>query len=156
MIDRRHARILALQALCQLDAQGEAFLPELDAFLKDEKPPQGVVEFARALSTKSWSRREEIDTCIRQTAENWELRRMATVDRNVLRVAVGEMMMNPETPANVIVNEAVDIAKEFGSRESGGFINGVLDGIVRALRPGAPARSAAQDVAEEHSTPAVP
>lgn len=153
MNERRHARVLALQSLCQLDAQGDGFLTELDGFLRDEKPPAGVIDFARALTKDTWSRREEIDDRIRQTAENWELRRMAAVDRNVLRAAVGELLAHPETPANVIVNEAVDIAKEFGSRESGGFINGVLDGIVRALRPGAAAKPSGDEAPAESTSP---
>ncbi len=155
VMDRRQARVLALQVLCQLDAQGDGFLSELDAFLKDEAPPQNVVDFARALSTRTWKRREEIDERIRQTAENWELRRMAAVDRNVLRAAVGELVLHPETPANVIVNEAVEIAKEYGSRESGGFINGVLDAIVRNLRPPAAQGADSQEAGQrEPSTPA--
>ena len=77
----------------------------------------------------------KIDQMIEQYTENWALERMAAVDRNILRVAVYEMLWTDEAPGKVVINEAIEIAKKFGTKESGRFINGVLDRIHKELRP---------------------
>ena len=82
------------------------------------------------------ARREEIDALIRAGSEHWRLERMAAIDRNVLRLALFELLDGPETPAAVILDEAVELAKEFGGEESGAFVNGVADGIRRRLDRG--------------------
>jgi N utilization substance protein B len=75
------------------------------------------------------------DDLIRQYAEHWALERMAVVDRNILRLAVYEMLWGGDVPTKVIINEAIEIAKKFGTRESSRFINGILDRVHRELRP---------------------
>ena len=122
----RESRILAMQALCQFEAHGDAFLAELDAFLRDESPPEEVFTYARGLAAEGW---KTIDALIDQTAEHWSVKRMAIVDRNILRMAVSELRLNPDLSVKIVINEAVDIAKAFGAAESGGFINGILDAI---------------------------
>jgi len=76
-----------------------------------------------------------IDRHIGQVTEHWDLDRMAVVDRNILRLAVYELLWEPEVPAKVAINEAIEIAKKFGTRESGRFINGILDRVSKELRP---------------------
>lgn len=131
MVDRHHARILAMQALCQLEVLDADFLSELDAFLSDENPPRAVQDYARALVEAARTDRAAIDAAIGAAAENWDVKRMAPVDRNMLRVAVCELRHRPEVPPRVVVTEAIEIGKSFGTAESGGFINGVLDAILR-------------------------
>jgi N utilization substance protein B len=72
---------------------------------------------------------EELDALIRQYSEHWRLERMAAVDRNLLRLALYELLHQPAIPAKVVINEAVELAKRYGSEESGSFINGILDRI---------------------------
>jgi N utilization substance protein B len=72
---------------------------------------------------------EELDKLIRQHSEHWRLERMAAVDRNLLRLALYELLHVPEVPAKVVINEAVELAKKYGSEESGSFINGILDRV---------------------------
>ena len=134
MVNRRQARILAMQALCQFDALGEDFMPQLDDFLGDEQPPQAVRAYARQLFRNAQAHRASIDEHIQAAARHWELSRMTTVDRNILRTAVCGLLHGPGVPAKVVISEAVEIAKEFGAVESPGFVNGVLDAIKETSR----------------------
>jgi N utilization substance protein B len=77
----------------------------------------------------------EIDEILSRSAENWKIGRMARTDRSVLRIATWELLREKETPSKVILDEAVEIAKRFGSADSGAFVNGVLDRVLRDLRP---------------------
>jgi len=92
-----------------------------------------VVEFARQLVMNTVEHVEQIDEFIRRHAEHWRLDRMATVDRNILRLAVQEFLYDKETPKTVVINEAIEIARRFSAQESPQFINGVLDSIKKEL-----------------------
>ncbi len=81
-----------------------------------------------------WSHLEEVDRLITSAAANWRIERMALVDRNILRLGAYEICYSPDVPFVVAINEAVDLAKRFGSDESGGFINGILDKISEITR----------------------
>ncbi|MCB9853684.1 MAG: transcription antitermination factor NusB [Phycisphaerales bacterium] len=131
MIDRHQARILALQSLCQFEVLGADFLAQLDDFLADEKPDAPVREYARRLVLETRDRMPELDAALQTVADNWDLKRMAPVDRNILRVAACEMKTQPNIPAKVAITEAVEIAKAFGTAESPGFINGILDAVLK-------------------------
>jgi N utilization substance protein B len=93
-----------------------------------------VKRFARALALGYESAAQEIDDRIRAAAANWSLERMASIDRNLLRVALAELLGFPETDARVVIDEAVSIANRFGTDQSGRFVNGILDRIARELR----------------------
>jgi transcription antitermination protein NusB len=143
MPNRRNARILAMQSLCQLDVLADDFLPQLDGFLAEECTDREMRNYARSLALDAWQRRDELDAAIQAVAEHWDLHRMTTVDRNVLRVAVCEMLHRPEIPARVAINEAVEIGKTFGTADSAGFINGILDAVLKRQTPaGSPAADA--------------
>jgi N utilization substance protein B len=129
MSTRRESRILAMQALCQFEAHGDAFMDDLDAFLRDESPPEEVFTYARSLAAEGWKEHDAIDARIEAISEHWSVKRMAIVDRNILRMAVCELQQHTDVPPKVVINEAVEIAKAFGAAESGGFINGILDAI---------------------------
>lgn len=120
-----------MQALCLFESMGDDFATQLNEFLSDESPPADVQTYARKLVLDVRTDRVAIDECIQQSAENWEVRRMAPVDRNVIRVAVCEIMHRPEVPPRSAVNEAIEIGKSFGTKESPSFINGVLDAILK-------------------------
>ncbi len=86
---------------------------------------------AQSLLKGTLERRDEIDELIRGQADNWRLERMPAVDRNILRLAVYEMLYDPDTPQLVAVDEAIDLAKRFGSEQSSRFVNGLLDGLLK-------------------------
>lgn len=133
---RRKARELALQLLYQMDVQGEEH-PEAhldDFWLRHPVDPEAR-EFAESLVRGTKRHEAEIDELISRYAENWELERMAVVDRNILRMSVYELLWSPEVPPKVAINEAIEIAKKFGTKESSRFINGILDRVHKELRP---------------------
>ena len=126
---RRRARTLAMQVLYQLDVHGEEFLREVDHFLLENEPDAQVREYARQLVKDAWSNREWIDDMIRQVCEGWDFSRIGAVERAILRLAVCEMLIRSEPPARVAMDEAIELAKTFGDRDSPAFINGLLDAV---------------------------
>ncbi|MHC4591559.1 MAG: transcription antitermination factor NusB [Planctomycetota bacterium] len=122
------ARELALQALYQHDLLGELPEGKLRAFCQENARPE-VAEVALHLVEGCIARQDALDEIIRQTAENWELERMATSDRNILRLGVYELLFRKETPPKVAINEAIELAKKYSTENSPTFVNGVLDRI---------------------------
>lgn len=98
--------------------------------------PEGARAFAKELVTGVAQHREEIDALLAAHATHWRIERMATVDRNVLRLAIWELVWNA-TPASVAIDEAIELARRFGGDRSPAFVNGVLDAVSRSLSPGA-------------------
>ncbi|UCF29835.1 MAG: transcription antitermination factor NusB [bacterium] len=131
---RRRAREAALQTLYRLDINPCDPQVALDELEGGRERHESQAEFARDLVMGAFERMEEIDGHIREAALKWNISRMAVVDRNVLRLATYEMLAYPETPARVIINEAIEMAKGFGGEESGTFVNGVLDRIRHNLK----------------------
>ncbi len=133
---RRKAREAALQFLYQLDLRGESdAAASSEEFWSRHAMDADGRAFADELVQGTKRREAEIDGMIVRFAEHWDLERMAVVDRNILRLGVYEMLWHPEVPAKVTINEAIEIAKKFGTRESSRFINGMLDRIHKELRP---------------------
>ena len=131
---RRKAREYALQMLFQWDITHDTSDQVVATFfqnLPDEST--ATVDFARQLVTGTVDHVEQIDEIIRRHAEHWRLDRMATVDRNLLRLAIYEFLYGKETPKTVVINEAIEIARRFSAQESPQFINGVLDSIKKEL-----------------------
>ena len=145
MTTRRAARELALQALYQLDLRNdtEASL-SLAGFWAHFDPEGEDTGFARELVEGVLADRVRIDTLIEATAKHWRLPRLAKVDLNLLRVATFELSGRPEIPASVTINEAIEIARRFGSVESAAFVNGVLDQIATTLGVKEPKRPEAE------------
>ncbi|HEX5137155.1 MAG TPA: transcription antitermination factor NusB [Planctomycetota bacterium] len=132
MRKRTRGRELALQLLYMVDARGDEALLGVDEFLREEAPDETEAhEFARELLSGTLDHQEEIDKAISAAAQNWNLRRMALVDRNILRMAVFEMLFAKDIPAKVSINEAIEMGKRFSTQQSGAFINGILDRIRR-------------------------
>ena len=133
---RRKAREVALQFLYQLDLSGEGGPGgSEDEFWSRHPVDVEARAFADSLVRGTKENQEKIDSLIGQFTEHWDLDRMAVVDRNILRAAVYELLWHPDIPPKVAINEAIEIAKKFGTADSSRFINGVLDRIARELRP---------------------
>jgi N utilization substance protein B len=141
---RRTAREMALQMLYQRDVGASDLAQIFHAFDLGEHLATGgdparqrrrleeAFGFARRLVRGAAEHQDEIDELIARQADNWRLERMPIVDRNVLRLAVYEMLYSDETPELVVVDEAIELAKKYGSEQSGRFINGLLDGLLKA------------------------
>lgn len=93
-----------------------------------------ALSYGRRLVEETLAHREEIDELIEEQARNWRLERMSVVDRNILRLAVYELLFEHDVPELVVIDEAIELAKTFGSDESGSFVNGVLDGLLKSDR----------------------
>lgn len=132
MKKRTRARELALQALYQLDIQGDEFTSFVADFLKAEEPDEETVEFALGLVRGVVTERDEVDARISAVAQNWDISRMAVIDRNVLRMATFELLFRDEIPPKVSINEAIELGKRYSTKNSGAFINGILDRIKTA------------------------
>jgi N utilization substance protein B len=128
---RRKARELALQMLFQHDMAGNPPDMIVGTFEDLQKSKPNTREFAERIFRGTVDHIGEIDEMIQAQAENWRLSRMAVVDRNIIRMSVYEFMHEDDTPKLVIIDEAVEIAKKFGTQKSSQFINGILDGILK-------------------------
>ncbi|MCU0587215.1 MAG: transcription antitermination factor NusB [Syntrophobacteraceae bacterium] len=127
---RRLSREVALKILYQIDMTGAAPADVLPVYYEHFDAPPAVRPFAEHLVLGVCSHRGEIDERIVSASEHWRLERMPVVDRNVLRIAVFEMLYCPDIPPKVSINEAIDLAKSYGSEDSGAFINGILDKVL--------------------------
>ena len=132
---RRQAREAALQVLFAADARGDlttgALEPLFEQVLQEFSLPPRARERARALVDGVAQNLKAIDERIERASDRWRLSRLARVDRNVLRVASYELLFEPETPPEVVIDEAVEIARRFASESSPAFVNGVLDAVAR-------------------------
>jgi N utilization substance protein B len=133
MGSRRKARELALQMLYQWELGKHSPEHIVATFLVPQQVDADVESFARSLFEGAVCAREELDQRVREHAEHWRLERMAAVDRNILRLALYELLHHPETPPAVVINEALEIARRFSDKDSVDFVNGVLDAIRKAL-----------------------
>jgi N utilization substance protein B len=128
---RRRARELALQLLYQHEHRGA----ELDAMQADfdewTSATDSVRSFADRLLRGTLEHLEELDDELGRQTAHWRLERLAAVDRNILRLAMYELIYESDTPPAVVIDEAIEIAKRFGAEDSGRFVNGVLDGFVK-------------------------
>jgi N utilization substance protein B len=133
---RTKARERALQALYQIDVASTDLDEALSRFWRSFEPVEREVrEMAEALVRGVAEHRRAIDDAIEAVSTNWRLDRMAKVDRNVLRLAVHELLHRPDVPVKVAINEAIELGKKYGSESSGAFVNGVLDKMASGLPP---------------------
>jgi N utilization substance protein B len=130
---RRVARECALQMLYEYDIGRIPTEEILSSYWSMNEQPEKVREFANLLFQGCVARLKQIDGLIQQHVQNWRLSRMAAVDRNVLRLAVFELISPGKTPATVVINEALEIVKKFSTLESAQFVNGVLDSVRKDL-----------------------
>jgi N utilization substance protein B len=134
---RRKAREYALQLLFQTDfTQGKLNSEDIKEFWSGRKEAKDVKDFTEDLVRGTLGRLNEIDTIIETVTENWLLKRMAAVDRNILRFAAYEILYRKDIPPAVTINEAIEIAKKYSSTEAAPFLNGVLDRLAKEARKG--------------------
>lgn len=126
---RRKGRELALQALYLVDVAKFPGEKAINTILSGADVETQIATFARKLANGAASKWDEITAHIVNNAKNWELSRMAALDRNILRLGIYEILYELDTPVSVIIDEAVEIAKEFSTDDSGKFVNGILDKI---------------------------
>ena len=122
--------------LFQIDMAGGAPSEIYPHFWKEHEAELEVKTFAEGLVEGVIREREALDGIIGQSAANWRVERMAVVDRNILRVAVYELAWPPDTPPVVVLDEAIEVGKKFGSDHSGSFINGILDAVRKRIERG--------------------
>ena len=136
-MNRHRARRLALQGLCCLDVQGAKATDLVALFIDDSREDPRTISAAHALLNASIDDRDASDELLARHARNWDLPRLALVDRNILRLACHELREGG-TPYRIVISEALKLAHEFSSAESPRFINGILDAVAREIadRPG--------------------
>lgn len=133
---RRHAREVAFRVAYQADVAGDAYRFAWDLRREEEALSADQLELIEDVVRELQARGADVDAMLRSAAEHWPLERLAATDRAVLRVALAELIARPGAPARVVIDEAIEIARRFGSEGSGRFVNGVLDRATRSLRPG--------------------
>ena len=127
MGNRRLSRETAMQVLYLLDVTSLSVEEACAAVCGTTALSPKVIEFAKVIIDGTMAQKEYIDDLISRYAENWELSRMATVDRNVLRLSTYEILNHPETPISVVIDEALEIVKSYSTDDSSKFVNGILD-----------------------------
>ena len=133
MSSRRRAREVVLQLLFQRDLNPEIDTPSEQQFLRNRlKNKQPFIEFAQSLLHGIESRKQEIDSQLEATADNWKLSRMAVTDRSILRMGAFEIAFS-DTPGRVAINEAIELAKRYGTNNSSQFVNGILDRLLKTV-----------------------
>ena len=130
---RRKSRVAALQALYESDVSGHDPLEALERLAGEEELSESQRAFAEELLAGVIEKREAIDDVIRQAAPQWPVAQISAIDRNILRLAIREILMNNGAPIRAAINEAVELAKIYGSDNSAKFINGVLGSVSLSL-----------------------
>lgn len=133
---RTRARQVALQFLYQLDLRGPQQIEELDAFLRETETDRETVVFARRVARGVHEHQADIDKILGEVAKNWQVARMAVVDRNVLRIGTYELLHVSDVPPKVSINEAIELGKRFSTASSGSFVNGILDKVSQMAAEG--------------------
>ncbi|HEY1101607.1 MAG TPA: transcription antitermination factor NusB [Myxococcota bacterium] len=135
---RRQARECALQIVFQLDGVEQPTAADIDDaiahfFENFDAPDERAQSMATSIARGVAQQRADLDELMQKHSPRWKVQRMSMVDRNILRVGAYELKNDTETPARVVIDEAVEIAKRYGAEQSGAFVNGVLDGVAREL-----------------------
>lgn len=129
MKPRTRARSIALQALYEIDLVGHPLGTVLEFRFEDENLEERLEEFSASIAQGVWPMKDELDAFIAEHAPEWPLDQVAIIDRNILRIALWEFAVSGDTPIKVAINEAVELAKNYGSDSSPRFINGVLGSL---------------------------
>lgn len=130
---RHKARELALQGLYALESGQETESEITEHIIASDDLSEKTLKFARDLFTLVTANTQWADEQIARLAENWDLRRIATIDRTILRMALVELSKMPDVPVKVVINEAIELAKTFSTRQSFSFINGILDSFAKSM-----------------------
>jgi len=138
-IDKRtRARELAMQALYQLDAVNPANedFTAVQCFFEKNEPDMGIRKLGRQWAIETWRHLSSCDELITVCIMEWKISRLSMLDRAILRLAVYQLKFCPDIPPKVVINEAIELAKKFSTKQSPGFVNGVLDAVLKKIRTG--------------------
>lgn len=133
-MDKRESRIIALKILYSFDILRDFSLNNLDALIKLIGGKKKESKYAINLISGIAENKERLDKLISRFSKNWKISRMSTIDRNVLRLGIYEHLYCEHVPFKVVIDEAIEIAKEYGDSNSGSFINGILDSLISEKR----------------------
>jgi len=128
---RRTARELAVKFLYQTEFNSDSPDSELNSFCDRANVSEEIQNFTQTLIKNIFFHKKEVDELLEKISANWATDRMAVIDKNILRLGICELLFDPTTPPKVVINEAVEIAKKFGTEESPDFINGILDKVFK-------------------------
>ena len=128
---RRAARELALKFLYQNEFNSNSPDSELNSFCERANVSEEIQDFTQTLIKNIFAHKKEVDGLLKKISANWVPDRMAMIDKNILRLGICELLFDSTTPPKVVINEAVEIAKKFGTEESPDFINGILDKVYK-------------------------
>ena len=128
---RRAARELALKFLYQTEFNSNSPDSELNSFCERANVSEEIQDFTQTLIKNIFIHKKEVDGLLKKKSANWVPDRMAMIDKNILRLGICELLFDSTTPPKVVINEAVEIAKKFGTEESPDFINGILDKVYK-------------------------
>jgi len=131
---RTRARELAIQGLYQLDVQGSDLFEFLGEFFIENAPDDSVRKLALDWTRGTWENLAQCDELIAASTIKWQLSRLSTVDKSILRLAVYQLKFCSDIPHRVVINEAIELAKKFGTDRSPAFVNGVLDAVLKKLK----------------------
>jgi len=132
--NRRKSRELALQALYACESGNDDAYQKVFAVIVEETFSSPIIaDYAKQLVAKTLDSKIEIDRLLSRHAANWDLKRMTVIDRNILRMAAAELLYFKDIPFKVVIDEAVEIAKQYGTEDSGKFVNGVIDSIHKEM-----------------------
>jgi transcription antitermination factor NusB len=141
MFDKRtRARELAMQALYQLDVQGQDAFGFLDRFFIENEPDDSVRRLAKDWTKGTWENLARCNELIAASTIKWQMSRLSTVDKSILRLAVYQLEFCRDIPPKVVINEAIELAKKFSAEKSPAFVNGVLDAVLRKIKIATPLR----------------
>jgi transcription antitermination factor NusB len=141
MGNRRFSRELVIQFLYLTEMNEGEITSQLESFWENNSCEKDVQSFAEDILNDIFDHKKEIDARLEKYSDNWTLSRMTVIDRNLLRMAASELMYSKTVPPKVAIDEAVEIAKKYGAEDSPNFINGILDRILKELKPDIPQAS---------------
>jgi transcription antitermination factor NusB len=134
-----------MQALYQLDIQGDVLLASIDQFFLENARDDMVREMASGWTKGAWSQLKECDELLARSVIKWQMSRISSVDKSILRLAAYQLKYCRDIPPKVTINEAIELAKRYSTAQAPGFINGVLDGLLRKLEDAAAAGEAKKE-----------
>ncbi len=132
--ERRNARILAMKVLYESDMTDHYWLDVLERTLSEDEVPVATADYANRLATGVMTNKVDIDAHLREAAPAYPIPQLSPIDRNVLRLAIYELSLEPDVPTRAVINEAVEMAKRFGGDNSSRFVNGVIGTIAEKFR----------------------
>lgn len=129
-MSRRKARETAMKALFQMDQVGTPMEKAIDFVVEETPLTESSLEYAKKITAGAWKERAELDKKIQGSSSEWKVSRMASVDRNILRISLYEMIYMHDIPNQVAIDEAVELAKKYGGEDSSRFVNGILGSLI--------------------------